>query len=58
MSSDPELEKRLQEGIALARTGGFRVHAATYTLDQAAEVYRSMVGGTLQGRAVIVPNQS
>jgi propanol-preferring alcohol dehydrogenase len=48
----------LGELLALARTGDFRVHAASYTLDQAAEVYRSMVGGTLQGRAVIVPNAS
>jgi propanol-preferring alcohol dehydrogenase len=45
----------LQELLALARTGGFRVHAAEYSLDQAADVYRQMVGGTLQGRAVIVP---
>ena len=46
----------LGELLALARTGDFRVHASTYALDQAGDVYRSMVGGTLQGRAVIVPN--
>ncbi len=45
----------LQELLAFARTGGFRVHAETYRLDQAAEVYRMMTGGTLQGRAVMVP---
>ncbi len=48
----------LGELLALAGTGGFRVHASTYSLDQAGDVYRSMVGGTLQGRAVIVPNPS
>ena len=46
----------LGELLALARTGDFRVHASQYTLDQAGDVYRSMIGGTLQGRAVIVPN--
>lgn len=45
----------LQELLTLSRQGGFRVHAAQYPLDQAADVYRQMVGGTLQGRAVIVP---
>ncbi len=45
----------LQELFALARSGGFSVHATPYRLDQAAEVYRAMVGGTLQGRAVMVP---
>jgi propanol-preferring alcohol dehydrogenase len=46
----------LGELLALARDGGFRVHAQQVPLDQAADVYRQMVGGTLQGRAVIVPN--
>ena len=45
----------LSEVLALARTGGFRVHATQIPLDRAAEAYRAMVGGTLQGRAVIVP---
>jgi propanol-preferring alcohol dehydrogenase len=45
----------LGELLALARTGDFHVHAERFPLDQAAEVYRRMVGGTLQGRAVIVP---
>ena len=45
----------LGELLALARTGGFSVHATRFSLDDAAEVYRRMVGGTLQGRAVIVP---
>jgi propanol-preferring alcohol dehydrogenase len=45
----------LQELFALAASGGFRVHATQYPLDQASDVYRSMVGGTLQGRAVLVP---
>jgi alcohol dehydrogenase, propanol-preferring len=45
----------LQELLTLSRRGGFRVHAEQYSLDQAADVYRQMVGGTLQGRAVIVP---
>ena len=48
----------LGELLALARSGDFQVHAAQYPLDQATDVYRSMVGGTLQGRAVIVPNAS
>jgi propanol-preferring alcohol dehydrogenase len=45
----------LGELLALARSGGFRVHAETYPLDRAGEVYTKMVDGTLQGRAVIVP---
>ncbi len=45
----------LQELFALARSGGFEVHAEQYPIAEAAEVYRKMVGGTLQGRAVIVP---
>lgn len=45
----------LHELLDLSRRGGFRVHATEYPLDQAAEVYRQMVGGTLHGRAVIVP---
>lgn len=45
----------LQELLAFAQAGGFRVHAETYRLDQAADVYRMMMGGTLQGRAVMVP---
>ena len=45
----------LGELLALARTGDFAVHATQYPLDEAAEVYRSMVDGTLNGRAVLVP---
>jgi propanol-preferring alcohol dehydrogenase len=45
----------LAELLDLARSGGFRVHATTYPLDRAAEVYGMMIGGTLQGRAVFVP---
>ena len=45
----------LGELLELSRSGGFRVHAETYALDQAREVYNKMVDGTLQGRAVIVP---
>ena len=45
----------LQELLAFARTGGFRVHAETYRLDQAGDVYRKMMDGSLQGRAVMVP---
>lgn len=45
----------LAELLALARTGGFRVHSTHIPLAEAADAYRSMVGGTLQGRAVIVP---
>ncbi len=48
----------LGELLALSRTNAFRVHAAQYPLSEATEVYRSMVGGTLQGRAVLVPNAS
>lgn len=46
----------LGELLALARTDGLRVKATTHPLAQATEVYRTMVDGTLQGRAVIVPN--
>lgn len=45
----------LGELLELSRTGGFRVHAESYPLDRAGEVYNKMVDGTLQGRAVIVP---
>ena len=45
----------LGELLALSQTGGFTVHATQVPLSEAAGVYRSMVGGTLQGRAVIVP---
>jgi len=45
----------LQELFALARSGGFSVHAETYGLDQAGDVYRKMMDGSLQGRAVMVP---
>lgn len=45
----------LGELLELSRRGGFRVHAERFPLDQAQEVYRRMVGGTLQGRAVLVP---
>jgi len=45
----------LEELLALSRSGNFRVHAETYSLDQASEVYKKMDSGTLQGRAVIVP---
>jgi propanol-preferring alcohol dehydrogenase len=45
----------LGELLALAHSGGFTVHATQVSLDDAASVYRSMIGGTLQGRAVIVP---
>jgi hypothetical protein len=31
------------------------VHTTQVALDDAASVYRSMIGGTLQGRAVIIP---
>jgi propanol-preferring alcohol dehydrogenase len=45
----------LSELLELSRSGDFRVHAETYSLDRAREVYNKMVDGTLQGRAVIVP---
>ena len=45
----------LGELLELSRSGDFRVHAETYALDQARDVYNKMVDGTLQGRAVIVP---
>lgn len=47
----------LSELLELSRAGGFRVHASTYTLEHAGDVYAKMVDGTLQGRAVIVPNE-
>ncbi len=45
----------LGELFALAHTGGFRIHARQYPLAEAKDVYHQMVGGTLQGRAVLVP---
>jgi alcohol dehydrogenase, propanol-preferring len=41
--------------LALARSGAVSIHAQTYPLEKASEVYGSMLDGSLQGRAVLVP---
>ena len=45
----------LIEVIALARSGMIRADIETFSLDQAGIAYERMRGGTLHGRAVIVP---
>jgi propanol-preferring alcohol dehydrogenase len=45
----------LEELLALARTGAVSIHATQYPLEKASDVYASMLDGSLQGRAVLVP---
>jgi alcohol dehydrogenase, propanol-preferring len=45
----------LEELLTLARTGAVSIHAQSYPLEKASDVYASMLDGSLQGRAVLVP---
>jgi propanol-preferring alcohol dehydrogenase len=46
----------LMEVLDLARRGLIRAHVERFTLEQADAAYARMREGTLDGRAVIVPN--
>jgi propanol-preferring alcohol dehydrogenase len=46
----------LIELLELAAAGKVRAHVTRYPLDRATEAYAAMRDGTLEGRAVIVPN--
>jgi len=46
----------LREVIALAASGRLHAHVIRYPLERAAEAYEALHDGTLDGRAVIVPN--
>jgi alcohol dehydrogenase, propanol-preferring len=46
----------LVEVLALASAGHIRARVHTFPLSQAGEAYAAMRAGTLQGRAVVVPN--
>jgi alcohol dehydrogenase, propanol-preferring len=46
----------LMEVIALANTGRIHAHVTRFTLDNATDAYQAMHEGTLDGRAVIVPD--
>lgn len=46
----------LRETIALAAAGRIKAHVTRYPLDDVAEAFSAMRGGTLDGRAVICPN--
>ena len=45
----------LIEVIALASSGHIKAHVTTFSLDHTLDAYRAMTEGTLEGRAVIVP---
>jgi alcohol dehydrogenase, propanol-preferring len=45
----------LMEVIALAEAGRIRAHVQRFSLDDAPQAYDGMRGGSLRGRAVIVP---
>jgi alcohol dehydrogenase, propanol-preferring len=45
----------LIEVVALAKAGRIRAHVQTFTLEHAMDAYAAMRAGTLEGRAVIVP---
>lgn len=47
----------LMELVALAENGHIRSHNTYYPLDRAAEAYDALRAGSIQGRAVIVPNE-
>lgn len=47
----------LMELVTLAESGRIKSHNVYYPLEKAQEAYDAMVSGTLQGRAVIVPNE-
>ena len=46
----------LMEVISLANTGRIHAHVTRFTLDNATDAYQAMREGTLEGRAVIVPD--
>jgi propanol-preferring alcohol dehydrogenase len=46
----------LREVIGLAQRGRLHAHVTYYPLEHAADAYRAMHAGTLDGRAVIVPS--
>lgn len=46
----------LQEVLALARSGAVSVHTETFSLDDAPRAYEQLHAGTINGRAVILPN--
>ncbi|WP_328473585.1 NAD(P)-dependent alcohol dehydrogenase [Streptomyces sp. NBC_00448] len=46
----------LQEVLALARAGAVSVHTETFSLDEAPRAYERLHAGTVNGRAVILPN--
>ncbi len=48
----------LVEVIAMARAGHVRAHVQRFPLDRATEAYDAMRAGSLEGRAVIVPDAS
>lgn len=48
----------LRDVVALAATGRLTPEITTYPLEQAAEVYQRLQAGQIQGRAVIVPQES
>lgn len=48
----------LFEVIALAQSGNLTAHVRTFDLDDAADAYRLLREGAIDGRAVVVPNAS
>lgn len=46
----------LSEVLALARSGAVSVHTETFSLDEAPLAYERLHAGTINGRAVILPN--
>jgi propanol-preferring alcohol dehydrogenase len=48
----------LHEVVALAEAGLIRPQVQRFTLDEAPDAYEAMATGTLQGRAVVVPDAS
>ncbi|MEW2619418.1 NAD(P)-dependent alcohol dehydrogenase [Streptomyces sp. NPDC048106] len=46
----------LMEVLALARSGAVSVHTETFSLDDAPVAYERLHAGTINGRAVILPN--
>lgn len=46
----------LAEVLSLARSGAVSVHTETFTLDEAPLAYERLHAGTINGRAVILPN--
>ena len=48
----------LHEVVALAESGRIRPHVTTFPLDRAADAFAALRAGTVQGRAVIVPDSA